>query len=414
MNLELGGNLELVDVDVKSSAIEGRKLFLSLISEMKPEVNIDLMRLFNLESIPNNAEFKPNPTDFSAKLFLLHTKFHHLYDIDLTELGYEQNVRRTPILAYFDFIFRNQNELEKLIEESKSEFTDVPLGLMNDLVMDSAISKLIVNWKTLKSRNDSQWLCDELTQWADTWNLADDWCLDFAIDCLKRFKIDLIDKLRLPEDFAKYLLKNDLFNYEIDDLQKYWNRGKAWNYSLYQLDAERDRDYFFIANVPDYPTFHYVWKIKTDKGLQTCIEIEAIYNPLVTQPEKFHEDIEKEFWAKFFNYFSYFPFTFVGNPDLLKTEIRKFQAKLKSHIKKARKVITPFSINTKTKRSGDQHFKWLVEYQVLNKSYNQLAKEKELDRSTITEGVKGVADLIGLHNLRKYLPNIIRENGETD
>ncbi len=52
MNLKLGGKLELKDLEVPTSTLEARKLFLELIWEMKPEVVLDLLRLFNLNSVP--------------------------------------------------------------------------------------------------------------------------------------------------------------------------------------------------------------------------------------------------------------------------------------------------------------------------------------------------------------------------
>ncbi len=94
-----GGEYELKDVEIKTSTIEAQKLFLELIWEMKPDVVIDLIRLFNFESIPTQWQNEPKSLDACTKLFLFHTQYHHCYSIDLTQIGFKPDVRNTPFLA---------------------------------------------------------------------------------------------------------------------------------------------------------------------------------------------------------------------------------------------------------------------------------------------------------------------------
>lgn len=68
MTLRLGGEFELKDVDIKTSTIEARKLFLELIWEMTPETVVDLVRLFNIESIPTDWQTVPD-IDATKRLF---------------------------------------------------------------------------------------------------------------------------------------------------------------------------------------------------------------------------------------------------------------------------------------------------------------------------------------------------------
>src|SRR5687767_4992857 len=108
MSLKLGGELELINADIRTSTIEARQLFLNLILEMKPEVVFELFGLFNVKAIPE--KLKNNPIDFEiiARICLMHTKLPHLFSTNLDDLGFSSDIRNTPVLAYFDFIFQNQ------------------------------------------------------------------------------------------------------------------------------------------------------------------------------------------------------------------------------------------------------------------------------------------------------------------
>lgn len=388
MTLRLGGEFELKDVDIKTSTIETRKLFLELIWEMTPEAVVDLMRLFNIESIPEDWREVPKQIDFSAKFFLLHTQRNYLYSADLTEFSFKSDVRQTPVLAYFDFIFKNQAEFDELLEKSEKfwkEFT--PDNYYTDLITRRAIEELIPNWQTLQSKNGSEWLCSELSQWAEKWNLKDDWCLDFALDCLMNFKIGLVDKYPLPDD---YFQTDDLFS--LWELNKFWHNGKAWAFSLRDFDDQYFDNLLAVSKIKDYPSLQYIWT----ENSKEIFKVEDIYNPLITSPAEFREQVEKQFWSKFFEYFSGRQYSFVGNSKLLTDELKKIQNRVRTHISKAEAKMKPFAQRTVKKRSGDLHFRWLVEYQVLGKSFNTLAKEKGVDRRAIMDGIKDVSKIIGL------------------
>lgn len=171
---------------------------------------------------------------------MYHTQHNNLYSVGLAKFGFKSDVRQTPVLAYFDFIFKNQAKFDELLEKSEKfwkEFT--PDNYYTDLITRRAIEELIPNWQTLQSKNGSEWLCSELSQWAEKWNLKDDWCLDFALDCLKNYKIKLIDTYQLPDN---YLQTND--HYSLWDLNGFWHNGKAWAYSLRDYDEQDVWDYF--------------------------------------------------------------------------------------------------------------------------------------------------------------------------
>jgi ribosomal protein L20A (L18A) len=389
--MKLGGELELRDVDIKTSTIEARKLFLNLVLAMKPEVGSDLMRLFNKESLPRDVQEQPNLIDFSAKFFLLHTKKPHCYSVDLTEFGYKPEVRQTPVLAYFDFIFRNQAEFDQRLIESEKEWKSYTPNPYQELITRSALEKLIPDWKTLQSKDNSKLLCSELSQWAEKWNLTDDWCFDFALHCLKLFKINLIDKCWFPDN---YLESKNI--YSLFELRNFWYDGRAWRESVSDLSERNLRDYFFTSEIPNYPKLNYVWELKTEKGTQEILSLEGYYNPLHMYPENFRREIEERFWARLSEFLSFNRFAFVGNSKLLIDELSKFQKSVDDYISYAEELMKPHADRTVVKRSGDKHFRWLVEYQILGKSYNKLAAENDVDRRAVRDGIKNVSEIIEL------------------
>lgn len=388
MVLKLVGELELKDVDIRTSTIEARKLFLNLIWQISPETVIDLMRLFNIESIPTEWQENQQTIDSTKRLFMFHTQNHYCYSTDLTKYGFKSDVRKTPVLAYFDFIFKNQAEFDELLEKSEEYWKTVTPDHYTDLITGRAIEELIPNWQALKSKSGSEWLCSELSKWAEKWNLTDDWCLDFALDCLKNFKIKLIDQYQLPNN---YIQGND--NYSLWELNSFWYRGKAWEHSLSDADWQDVDRQWFVITMPDYPLLQYIWNVEGKE----IFRIEGKYIPLLGHPDDFRERTDKQFWSKFFEYFSEKQHLLVENNKLLTDELRKFQQCVNDHISKARIKLEPYSQDAVIKRSGDLHFRWLIEYQIPPfKSYHKLSEEHGVESKAIRYGIESVSNLLGL------------------
>ncbi len=397
--MKLGGQLELKDLEVKTSTKEARIIFLELIPELMPEVVFDLTRLFNLESLPkdwldspldwlgDNAEIR-----FAKRFFLLHTKQPNLYSSDLSSWKIKPDVRNTPLLAYFDFLFKNQAELDKFLIESEKNWKGYTPNPQQELITERALEYLIPDWKTLQTKVGSEWLCAELKKWAMKWNLNDDWCMDFALHCLKNFKTGMIDKLRFPKDF----LENDNVMY-LWEFNNYVNNGKAWNDAIFFLQFSNTENHFFIPQqFPNFPLFRYVWLQQSEKQVEEVFTIEGKYNPLVDQDQNFREKMEWLFWRNFFEYFQFKWSVFVSNHTKVIGELKEFHGLLETYISNVKKEIKPYTVETVSKRSGDKHFRWLVEYQIAGKSYNKLTQKVGLDRKAITQGIKDTSQILGL------------------
>ncbi|MDQ3129955.1 MAG: hypothetical protein M3Q99_04235, partial [Acidobacteriota bacterium] len=225
--MKLGGEYELKNAEIKTSKIEARKLFLELICKFKSDVVIDLMRLFNSDSIPVEFSNQIESNEICMKIFLLHTQYHSCYSIDLSKFGFKTDVRNTPFLAYFDFVLKNQLELDDLVKKGEIHWKGITNTPDKRLIENWALEQLIPNWNTLKLRNDSAWLCKTLTEWSEKWNLTADWCLDFALECLRVCKVELIGEFQLPENYLSVNAFGLLRNYH-----NFWKGCFAWKKAL--------------------------------------------------------------------------------------------------------------------------------------------------------------------------------------
>lgn len=405
MTLKLGGEYELKDVEVKTSTIEARELFLELIWEMKPDAVIDLIRLFNLDSIPSEWNDNPECVDLCAKLFLFHTQYHQFYSTDITTLGFKEDVRNTPFLAYFDFILKNQSELNDLVKKSKENLKQFTHKPKKHLIINSALDQLIPSWNNLKQRKDSKWLCKTLIEWSEKWNLTEDWCLDFALECLKSCKINLIDRFQIPENYLSTRSFGLLREYN-----NFWQSGAAWNFALgKQIWANQD-NYAIAYKMPDYPEFNFIWR--NEDSVQ-IFKVTGTYYPLNTLEENFRSRVEEEFWGKFFDYYKYKQHLLVGNSKFTFSTFERFQWELERYIKKVEKKIKPFVNKTVSKKGGDKHFRWLIALEIPPlAATSNLSKINGVTEKAVDDAVKRVASLIGF--TRKTVKKRGRPKGSKD
>ncbi|MDQ3132852.1 MAG: hypothetical protein M3Q99_19045, partial [Acidobacteriota bacterium] len=160
---------------------------------------------------------------------------------------------------------------------------------------------------------------------------------------------------------------------------------------------KNQNNYSVLNEISNYPKFDYIWVQRIENVSTTVIKIEKVYFPWGMLEEKFRNQIEGEFWSKFFNYYENKQHLLVGDLETVTSKFRDFQKKLDKYISKVEAKIKPFSNKTVDKKDGDKHFRWLIEYQISPiKSYNRMSKEQGVDRRTIMDGIKNVSDLLGL------------------
>lgn len=393
MGIRLGGELELKDVDDKTSTLNARQIFLDLVWEMKPEAVLDLLRLFNYESLPLRFQESQELVNFAARLFLLHLKHYQLYSVDLSEYDFKADVRQTPLLAYFEYLFINQTKFEKLLKNSKKYWTDRTSNPQPLLITDKALVDLIPDWKTLQSNPDAKFLCSLLLQWAEKWNLNEEWCLNFALDVLRRFKTELVDNLSLNIEFLE---ENSTFSlYEYEEFQ---DEGSAWKLALFSLKYENaGKTHNYSAQIPKPQEFKFIWTQEIKRKRVAVFEIKDNWSPLVLSKETFKKRVENQLWSKFFSYFAKKLDSLAGKISEVSGKLNEFQKRVNKYTSKVESLYENVATPTVLKKGRDKHFRWLINYQIPPvKSYEQLSKENSVTRKAISDGIKSASKILGL------------------
>lgn len=392
MTLDLGGKLELSGEEVRNSTKIARRIFLKLVGIIKPDVVFDLLKIINPELLSLEIKEDEKQLGLITKFAFAHTWNEHYYSVDLSKLNLTEKLRDTVVLAYFQFLFQSQKEFDQLYKESECEWNKFTRNPNPELITQTTLKKLVPDWQTLQTNDKATNLCKELREWSEKWNLYDDWCLNFAIDCLRNFKLNIVDKMTIPED---YITNND--NYSLWSIQmKDGEIERIWNNTIIYFDDNDDNDpFFFPVAIEDYPNFSYSWKHKTKNGIKEIFKINEFYNPLTSHPETFRNKVEKQFWENFCGSFYNNPKPLIGSSRKVLKRIEIFLKRVDKHIQNCEDKVKSFTEKSPIKK-GDYHFRWLIEFQIGKKSLNQLSKEYLITRKAVTDGINDVAKLINL------------------
>ena len=397
---KLGGEFQRTDVDVKASVWEARNTFLGLVSLLTPQVFRSLLQPCRLDSLPEDSRNDWTIQNCWIRFFLLHTKEHSWFLKDTEKLGCAPDVRQTPLLAYFDYLHKNKVRLEEFTKQSEVYWESVVARMswtFDSLVADRTIHEFIPNWNELQSRSDSNWLCNELLDWANHWNLQADWCLDFALECLGIIKNGYVDRFHPPDD---YLKSNDFF---FEFKQRWWG-GSAWakarveKVKLVKVWTDFEYNNNLPAETVEKLEFKYSWPRSLRLDDQEAIVLREVLFPFGTKPfSQFITAMEEAFWGQFFAYFGD-KWTFcTGNTDQIGREIRRFQKELKGFVTRTRKTMESLANVEKTiSIESDKHFRWLIEFQIKKVEYGDIAKNEGIDQKTIRDGVEAASQLIDL------------------
>lgn len=402
MAMKLGGSeYELKNVEVLNSTLETRRLFWGLVFDMKFEVVNHLTKLFNFESIPADWQKNAEDFDFCTRFFLFHTKNHNAYSFDLSPFGFKPDVRDTPLLAYFDFIFKNQSEYDELLAKNKKILKDYSSTLKQQRIVKNTLLEIIPDWKTLQTKDNSEWLCKTLMKWAERCNLTDDWCLDFALDCLRNCKVNFIDELDLPKN---YILDGDVF-FSVWRFYNFLESGTAWRESLIEMIWGKYKDFSRDDKIPDFPYFEYFWTHEVENKTKKIFKISERYDPFSSTEDYFRNLVEGRFLEKLSRYVYHWDL-YVGKLKFLTEKVESFQNRVDGYIATNNREAEKYGGKTVSKKDGDKHFRWLIEYQIpsdknyTDKSYSEIARENGVDVKTVSEAIGKSAHIIGI-TLRK-------------
>lgn len=180
MSQRLGnGEFERADVEVRQSTLVARHKFLEILDKRKRNCLFDLVRLFDFNLVPTEFLDKER-IDNTVYFFLQYLLSKKPYEIEI-----RANIIDTPLINYYSFLFDYEDEIKQL--ENDENFQQLTLP-NNAARRNKAIGKIVGNWKDLKNRDEAKAFCLSLENWAKSYNLNEDWFLDFALKVLSRFK----------------------------------------------------------------------------------------------------------------------------------------------------------------------------------------------------------------------------------
>ncbi|HEX9928937.1 MAG TPA: hypothetical protein VGB02_10425 [Pyrinomonadaceae bacterium] len=180
MSKRLGnGEFERADVEVRQSTLVARHKFLEILDKRKGNCLFELVRLFDFNFVP--TEFLDKERIDNTVYFFL----HYLLSKKPYETEIRANIIDTPLINYYSFLFDHEDEIKQLENDENFQKLTLPNSAAR---RNKAIGKIVGNWKDLKNRDEAKAFCLTLENWAKSYNLREDWILDFALKVLSRFK----------------------------------------------------------------------------------------------------------------------------------------------------------------------------------------------------------------------------------
>lgn len=227
---------------------------------------------------------------------------------------------------FVEFLTNHQEEIPLI--KSRIEPTPFP--------MDTAIRIFIYSWSALAHQKAAERLCTALREWANRWNLTDEWCLNHAVLTL---------------------------------------RDQSWDGALFWLKTE--------------PIFSQAELTKelTSKGLS---EFSFKYQdlnfmaegPFFRSSAQFKHEVEQSFRA-------------LRGPSVRGAR-KALEYQRRSYLDGVAKIRKELNLQVTPVRWAEDHFKWLIHYQISCMTYRGIGREFRRDEKTVREGIQDVAKLMDL------------------
>lgn len=270
---------------------------------------------------------------------------------------------------FSELLSNSQNKIDSMyeLEASKWPEDDVIMREPNG-IRERAVRNFIPSWTSLQKIEGASVLCQSLQDWAQTYNLTDDWCLDHAIAFLRAFhfgaaKINWQGLLPDIEVFGFYFW---------DVIAKAWEKALSERQSQaaithYRTNAE------FEKRAPRLYSFNFEFE-----SLKLHLS-----GPRWRREREFREEVKKKFDE------------FGGRA--IRGARKALDIKIADYIRQVSQVENELELIPPPTLWAEDHFKWLVEHQIPpTKEYRKIAGEVKKAESTIREGVDKVAATLGL------------------
>ena len=117
-----GGELEFPNAKVKISTCEARKYFFDILHRRKTQVFDELLNLFNITSLPDEFRNNWKAIDFLTGFFLRNLDKSFLFGLDWATIGIKPDIAETPLIFYFDYLSKKNDELKKFAAKSREKW----------------------------------------------------------------------------------------------------------------------------------------------------------------------------------------------------------------------------------------------------------------------------------------------------
>lgn len=407
------GNAELepAETDVSLSTLTGREKFASLIYYYHQPAIDDLLRLYNQSGLPNDRPEVLNDVrrDYLTTLFL-----HHLFideKIDLARLGMGENVCCTPVVELLSYLRSKDSGFGEEIQRCRTELTAISSSYTEDMIRRRALDLHIPTLHSAATIDRLAVFSRLVIDWSERWHLADEWCLDLALNAIKSF---------VNEIFEWHPLGND----EVSDRSIWWRNesfrsqcvNSAWNDAVGSIRHTEFAELMqALPGIPENPIFDFYWA-PIYEGDKRSFRIRDRFTGYSSEKKDFKKRVEQELWFKFFSLYGESPGVLIGKLDVVQGRFAKLLKLIDTYLKKCDRVQDKHGRLRKSKPSGDVHFRWTVLFQVAGLRESEIvmaendkgvedqgAKNREntsvsqrVAASTVRGGINDVAQLISL------------------
>lgn len=272
--------------------------------------------------------------------------------------------------------FHSQIEEDKPLE---TQTVVEAIGNLRNHVSAEEVKELLPSWEALTKSEIAPPLVNPLRLWAESWQLNEDWCLDYATRTLRMWLFS--ESQRSQRSWRNAHLS-------LSEVESSLTSDALWeNVSLREVNEFYKETY---GEDESKYGFHFEYQEFTFKS--------AGWSPFFYEIGEWKEKVTNEFLSEL----DLFRMKYRRVPKGIK---QAFKERTKVHVDKLRSTVKKLGFKPAPKKWELKHFRWLIYYQVQkpNWSYERIAKEHGTDIKTVRSGINRTAQLLGLH-VRPPLP----------
>lgn len=256
--------------------------------------------------------------------------------------------------AFLAFLTSHETEIQSLKERLEP----------NDYPLDSAVRIFIYEWSALMRDATGEILRSALLDWANRWNLTPQWCLNHFIATLREQYLSCSERGLADRRFTA----------------EAWEAARIYGLSSEAIFAQHDinqqlrerglSDFTFQSDLIPFTVEGPFFKSVTEFKREVCLR-----------------------------------FSVEGGRSI-RGERKRLDHQVEDYLQRFDAVAKRLEfIQTRVRWADEDHFVWLIGYQCPpSRNYREIARATDKHEKTIREGIKGVAQRIGL-TLRSAEPD---------